>query len=89
MTDPFLICVDQWAGVWESRPTRPSCSVSMWELSVRGRTRNLLFRQGIRTVGELVEQSAADLCELRNFGETSLYDVRDALRQFGLRLKGD
>lgn len=55
------------------------------ELSVR--SYNCLKRQGINTLDQLVEQSEADLLNIRNFGAKSIEEVKDRLAQLGLSLK--
>ena len=46
-------------------------------------------RLGINTLGDLVQHSADELLESKNFGQTSLTEVREKLGQFGLTLRGD
>jgi len=55
------------------------------ELSVR--SYNCLKRQGINTLDQLVQQSEADLLNIRNFGAKSIEEVKDRLAQLGLGLK--
>lgn len=53
------------------------------------RVRRCLRRLGVVTVGMLIEKSADDLMETRNFGMTSLTEVRGHLTKLGLSLKGE
>ncbi len=46
-------------------------------------------RLGINTLGELIQRTADELLEAKNFGMTSLNEVREKLRQYGLSLRGD
>jgi DNA-directed RNA polymerase subunit alpha len=46
-------------------------------------------RLGINTMGELINRTADELLESKNFGMTSLNEVREKLRQYGLSLRGD
>lgn len=46
-------------------------------------------RLGINSLGELIHRSADELLESKNFGMTSLNEVREKLRQIGLSLRGD
>ncbi len=62
-------------------------SVSDLNLSVRAR--KCMNRLGINTLGELVQRSPDELLESKNFGQTSLNEVRDKLGQYGLRLRGE
>lgn len=57
------------------------------QLSVRVRT--ALRREGVETVEALCGLSEDDLCLLRNFGRTSLTEVREFLAGHGLHLRGD
>jgi DNA-directed RNA polymerase subunit alpha len=62
-------------------------SVSDLNLSVRAR--KCMNRLGINTLGDLVARSADELLESKNFGVTSLSEVREKLVQLGLSLRGD
>src|SRR3989344_8002251 len=53
------------------------------------RARRFFYRLGIVTLGDLIQKSAQDLLEAKNFGKTSLETVREKLYQLGLKLKGD
>jgi DNA-directed RNA polymerase subunit alpha len=64
-----------------------SKSVSDLNLSVRAR--KCMNRLGINTLGDLVARSADELLESKNFGVTSLSEVREKLVQLGLSLRGD
>jgi DNA-directed RNA polymerase subunit alpha len=44
---------------------------------------------GITTLGELIQRSADELLEAKNFGQTSLKEVREKLAQYNLKLRGD
>lgn len=61
-----------------------SVPVSDFELSVR--SRNCLQRMGIRTLGDLARTTEAELLSSKNFGETSLVEIRDMLTSKGLQL---
>lgn len=58
--------------------------VTDFELSVR--SRNCLAKMGVRTLGDLVQKTEAELLSYKNFGETSLQEIKDVLAQKGLRL---
>ncbi len=58
--------------------------ISEFELSVR--SRNCLARMEINTLGDLARKSEAELLTYKNFGETSLQEIKDILAQKGLRL---
>lgn len=62
-------------------------AVSDLNLSVRAR--KCMNRLGINTLGELIQRSADELLEAKNFGMTSLAEVREKLGQYGLTLRGD
>jgi DNA-directed RNA polymerase subunit alpha len=48
-----------------------------------------MVRQGISTIGELVRRTGDELLECKNFGVTSLNEVREKLTPVGLKLRGD
>lgn len=58
--------------------------ISDFELSVRAR--NCLHNMNIRTLGELVSHSEQELMGFKNFGETSLNEIKRLLANRGLRL---
>ncbi|MBC8329981.1 MAG: tetratricopeptide repeat protein [Planctomycetes bacterium] len=58
--------------------------ISDFELSVRAR--NCLQNMDIRTLGDLVSHSEPELLEFKNFGETSLNEIKRVLVAKGLRL---
>jgi DNA-directed RNA polymerase subunit alpha len=58
--------------------------VTDFELSVR--SRNCLQKMGVRTLGDLTRTSEAELLASKNFGETSLVEIRDMLHSKGLEL---
>ena len=58
--------------------------VTVFELSVRAR--NCLKKMNIRTLGDLLKVSEAELLSYRNFGETSLVEIKNMLASKGLRL---
>jgi len=58
--------------------------VTDFELSVR--SRNCLEKMGIRTLGDLTRTTEQQLLSYKNFGETSLAEIKGILAQKGLRL---
>lgn len=60
-------------------------SVAEMELSVRAR--KCLMRLGVATIGELIQHSEAELLAIKNFGGTSLAEIKKRLNEFGLSLK--
>jgi DNA-directed RNA polymerase subunit alpha len=48
-----------------------------------------MSRLGINTMGEVMQRTADELLESRNFGMTSLSEVREKLQAMGLSLRGD
>jgi DNA-directed RNA polymerase subunit alpha len=59
------------------------------ELNLSVRARKCMNRLGINTLGDLVQRSGDELLESKNFGMTSLSEVREKLAQLGLSLRGD
>jgi len=58
--------------------------VTDFELSVRAR--NCLKKMNIRTLGDLVRTTEGELLAYKNFGETSLKEIKEMLSAKGLRL---
>ncbi|MDP9173238.1 MAG: tetratricopeptide repeat protein [Planctomycetota bacterium] len=58
--------------------------VTDFELSVR--SRNCLKKMNLRTLGDLLRTSEQELLSYKNFGETSLNEIKALLAQKGLRL---
>jgi DNA-directed RNA polymerase subunit alpha len=59
------------------------------DLNLSVRARKCMNRLGINTLGEVIQRSADELLESKNFGMTSLNEVREKLAQLGLTLRGD
>jgi DNA-directed RNA polymerase subunit alpha len=61
-------------------------AMSISELDLSVRSANCLSSEHIETIGELVQRSEADLLKVRNFGKTSLREVKKKLTDLGLTL---
>lgn len=61
-------------------------NMSLAELDLSVRATNCLESENINTVRDLVSRSEDQLLEVRNFGETTLNEVREKLQEIGLRL---
>lgn len=59
------------------------------DLNLSVRARKCMNRLGINTIGDLVSRTPDELLESKNFGMTSLSEVREKLAQYGLTLRGD
>ena len=59
------------------------------ELSLSVRARKCMSKLNIQSVGDLAKRSGDELLECKNFGVTSLNEVRDKLSTLGLKLKND
>ncbi|MGL4943894.1 MAG: DNA-directed RNA polymerase subunit alpha C-terminal domain-containing protein [Thermoguttaceae bacterium] len=59
------------------------------DMNLSVRARKCLNRLGIQTIGELIQQSADELLECKNFGVTSLKEIRERLVPFNVRLRGE
>ena len=58
--------------------------VSDFELSVR--SRNCLAKMNVKSLGDLVRRTEPELLAFKNFGETSLNEIKNLLASKGLRL---
>jgi len=59
------------------------------DLNLSVRARKCMIRLGISTIGDLVRRTGDDLLECKNFGVTSLNEVREKLATLDLKLRGD
>jgi len=59
------------------------------ELNLSVRARKCMIRLGISTIGELLRRTGDDLLECKNFGVTSLNEVREKLALVSLKLRGE
>jgi DNA-directed RNA polymerase subunit alpha len=68
---------------------RQKLSMSISELDLSVRSANCLSGERIETIGELVGRTEADLLKVRNFGKTSLREVKKKLQEISLSLGMD
>jgi DNA-directed RNA polymerase subunit alpha len=61
-------------------------NMTLAELNLSVRAMNCLESENINTVRDLVSRSPEQLLEVRNFGDTTLNEVREKLSAIGLRL---
>jgi DNA-directed RNA polymerase subunit alpha len=69
----------------EDQPSDYAITVEDLNLSVR--SYNCLKREGINSVGDLVQKSEAELMDIRNFGQKSIDEVKAKLEELGLGLR--
>jgi DNA-directed RNA polymerase subunit alpha len=61
-------------------------SMSLAELKLSVRAGNCLESENINTVRDLVQRTEDQLLEVRNFGDTTLSEVKEKLQELGLHL---
>ncbi|NND99504.1 MAG: tetratricopeptide repeat protein [Pirellulaceae bacterium] len=59
------------------------------DLNLSVRARKCMARLQINTIGELIRKTGDDMLECKNFGVTSLNEVREKLTDLGLKMRGD
>ena len=57
------------------------------DLNLSVRSRKCVERLNLRTIGELTKKTEAELLGVKNFGVTSLNEIKKALESFGLTLR--
>jgi DNA-directed RNA polymerase subunit alpha len=74
-----------------TEPEEPSddYKITIEELNLSVRSYNCLKREGINTVGELVDKSESELMDIRNFGQKSIDEVKAKLEELGHSLRED
>ena len=73
----------------EKEELRRKLSMAISELDLSVRSSNCLTNEGIETIEELVRRNESDLVKLRNFGKTSLREIRRKLSEMNLTLGMD
>jgi DNA-directed RNA polymerase subunit alpha len=68
---------------------RRKLSLPISSLALSVRARNCLEGENIKTIGDLVQKSPAEMIKVRNFGKTSLVEVKKKLSEMGLALGMD
>jgi DNA-directed RNA polymerase subunit alpha len=61
-------------------------AITIEDLNLSVRSYNCLKREGVNTVGDLVQKSEAELMDIRNFGQKSIDEVKAKLDELGLTL---
>lgn len=74
------------AGAGLDPATETKLNMSLAELKLSVRATNCLESENISSVRDLVSRSEDQLLEVRNFGETTLNEVKEKLADMGLRL---
>ncbi|MCA9236657.1 MAG: tetratricopeptide repeat protein [Planctomycetales bacterium] len=87
------------ANKWKEEPVYEDTSMSederalldrpIADLNLSVRARKCMVRLGLTTIGELLRRTGDDLLECKNFGVTSLNEVREKLTSHGMKLRGD
>jgi DNA-directed RNA polymerase subunit alpha len=71
--------------VVEAAPAHSDEPIEKLDLTVR--SLNCLKREGVHTIGDLLNLSLEDLMDIRNFGEKSVVEVKEKIESMGLSLK--
>lgn len=75
------------SSIVSEEPTQYNIPIA--DLNLTQRSYNCLQREGIDTVGKLLNKSESDLLNIRNFGGKSIEEVKEKLQSMGLQLKSD
>jgi DNA-directed RNA polymerase subunit alpha len=73
----------------EQERLREMLSKPIEELDLSVRARNCLDAESVATVGDLVRKTEADLLKIKNFGKTSLKEIKKKLADLNLALGMD
>ena len=68
---------------------RAAMAKPITDLNLSVRARKCMAKLGISTIGDLLRHTADQLLEVKNFGVTSLTEIRAKLSEVGLKLQGD
>ena len=75
--------------VADAEEVRKKLSLSIEALALSSRSRNCLEGENIKTIGDLVSRSVEEMVKVRNFGKTSLVEIKRKLGEMGLTLGMD
>ncbi|MBA2577521.1 MAG: DNA-directed RNA polymerase subunit alpha [Euzebyaceae bacterium] len=67
-------------------PLSPNLALPIEDMDLSVRSYNCLKREGVSSVGELVQKTEQDLLDIRNFGQKSIEEVKQKLQEMGLSL---
>lgn len=70
----------------ETEELKRKLNMSVNEIELSVRSANCLNSADIKTVGELVQKTEADMLKYRNFGKKSLTEIKEKLQEMGLSL---
>jgi len=62
-------------------------AITIEELNLSVRSYNCLKREGINSVGDVIQKSESELMDIRNFGQKSIDEVKAKLEELGLGLR--
>src|SRR5437764_1658568 len=71
----------------DESPLSGDLAITIEELNLSVRSYNCLKREGVNTVGDLIQKTEAELMDIRNFGQRSIDEVRVKLDELGLGMK--
>ena len=83
-TGPGGLTIGADAGL--QQPSSPNLMLPIEDLDFSVRSYNCLKREGVQSVGELVQKTEQDLLDIRNFGQKSIEEVKQKLAELGLSL---
>ncbi|MDD5091156.1 MAG: DNA-directed RNA polymerase subunit alpha C-terminal domain-containing protein [Candidatus Wallbacteria bacterium] len=73
----------------ESDKKNENLGISINDLELSIRCRNCLKQIEIKTLSDLTERSIEELMEIKNFGKKSLDELRDIMKRYNLKFKGE
>jgi len=74
---------------YDFMPDAPIKGTRIEELELGARAENCLKAEGIKTIEELCTKAHAELRNVPNLGKITIQEIRDALAERKLKLKGD
>ena len=69
-----------------ARPLNENLDKSVEELELSVRSYNCLKNANIKTIGDLVQKTEAEMLKTKNFGRKSLKEIKEILAEMGLSL---
>jgi DNA-directed RNA polymerase subunit alpha len=70
----------------EKRPVSQDKKIKIEDLKISEKTKNILLKNNIKTVGGLMKKGENNLMKVEGFGKKGIIDIKKALKKLGLEL---
>ena len=82
LRSPQFITIEEFA-VEKARRLQMESTPSVDDLNISSRARNCLKKVGLNRIGQVLERKKSELMQIRNFGQKSMDELIDNLKEKG------